>query len=123
MTPPTLWRTARHAVGLLGQRGSPRGAANQAAYPYLLFPMTLRALRGDCSAESVRIYWQGVRLAFPSFSAQLGARYSLEILKDVSPLAGKVPRAFTPVYKLSFQIREFWPRSRKVAARLEPSDR
>ena len=26
----------------------------------------------------------------------------------------------TPVYKLSFQIREFWPRSRNVAARWSP---
>ena len=83
---------AEHAINLLVQRGQPRGAVNEAAYPYLLFPLALWALRGHCPDESVRMYWLGVRLAFRAFSAEQGARHSLEVLEDVSPLARRVPQ-------------------------------
>jgi len=57
------------------------------------------------------------------FMASLLLRQAVSVIEPGERLAHGPREPLTPVYKLSFQIREFWPRSRNVAARSEPSGR
>jgi hypothetical protein len=84
-------RAAEHAVEILGQRGRGDHGAQYSPYPYLLLPLTIWALGGEASRESIDLYWHGIRLVF-SVSGEIGVKRSLSVYRDFDCLLAKVPR-------------------------------